>query len=81
MHLQIVPPLQQGAERQAFQLHKREGTGINGADPEGYEKRMSKLHFRFIVSPDNQNVDLKELFVNFIKRLGFTSCGFAQEVT
>jgi hypothetical protein len=41
---------------------------LYGADPEGYESRMAKLHFRFIISPGNQNVDLTELTEEFIKK-------------
>jgi len=55
---------------------RREGTGIGGADPElygadpqGYEKRMAKLHFRFIISPENQTVDLRSLTEEFVKRI------------
>ena len=47
---------------------QREGKGLNGQSPElygaeseGYESRAAKLHFRFIISPKNQNVDLTYL--------------------
>jgi hypothetical protein len=57
---------------------KREGKGkegenpeLYGADPENYESRMAKLHFRFIISPENQNVDLTLLTKEFINRLEF----------
>lgn len=34
-----------------------------------YEKKMSPLHFRFIVSPESQKVPLKALVRSFIRRL------------
>ena len=55
---------------------QKEGKGINGTDPElygpdpeNYEKYMSKKHYRFIISPENQNVDIKELVQDFMDRL------------
>jgi hypothetical protein len=59
-----------------LQYIKREGTGLEGkdpdvygADPDGYEARMTGLHFRFIISPENQRVDLKSLTKEFVKRV------------
>jgi len=55
---------------------QREGKGRNGGDPEiygrdpdGYEQRMSKLHFKWIISPENQNVDLRLLVEEFMHRI------------
>jgi hypothetical protein len=57
---------------------QREGKGrdgetpaLYGADPEHYESRMAKKHYRFIISPENQNVDLTELTKEFISRLEY----------
>lgn len=34
-----------------------------------YEKKMSPLHFRFIISPESQKVPLKALVRSFVRRL------------
>ena len=39
-----------------------------GSDYEEYEKNMVPLNFKFIISPENQNVDLEVLVKDFIKR-------------
>lgn len=40
-----------------------------GTDEAEYEKNMSPLHFKCIISPENQNVNLEVLSDEFIKRL------------
>jgi len=59
-----------------FDYIQKEGKGLNGADPElygadpeGYEKRMAKLSFRWIVSPDNPSVDLNVMVKELIRRV------------
>jgi len=55
---------------------QKEGKGRNGSDPElygadpdNYESRMSKLHYRWIISPDNPSVDLNLLIENFMDKV------------
>jgi hypothetical protein len=57
---------------------QKEGKGLYGtrpelygADPENYEKRVGHLHFRFIISPENQNVDIRTLTEEVMKQLEF----------
>jgi hypothetical protein len=59
-----------------FDYIQRKGRGVNGstpelygADPDNYENRMSKLHFRWFISPENQNIDVKLLTEEFIRRI------------
>jgi hypothetical protein len=59
---------------------QKEGKGLNGtdpilygADPENYEKRMSKLSFRWRISPENQNVDLDLLVKELIRRVEWST--------
>ncbi|UTY30463.1 relaxase/mobilization nuclease domain-containing protein [Treponema putidum] len=40
-----------------------------GDDVEEYEKNMTDKHFKFIISPDNQNVDLKVLTETLVKQM------------
>lgn len=39
------------------------------ADLAAYEKQMDNLYFKFIVSPDNQNVDIQALVKNLMKQV------------
>ena len=40
-----------------------------GDDIEDYEKNMTDKHFKFIISPDNQDVDLKVLTETLVKQM------------
>jgi hypothetical protein len=59
-----------------LQYIQKEGKGkdgekplLYGNDPQHYEKKMAKLHYRFIISPENQNVNLTVLVNEFIHQL------------
>lgn len=42
---------------------------IFGTDLEEYQKHMTPFHLKFIISPENQNIDLKLLSESFIRHL------------
>lgn len=46
-----------------------EKTQLFGTSNEEYDKNKVVGHFKFIISPENQNVDIKVLINDFIKRL------------
>jgi len=57
---------------------QKEGKGLNGVNPElygadldGYENRMKNVSYRWIISPDNPNVDLNILITELIRRVEF----------
>jgi hypothetical protein len=59
-----------------LQYIQKEGKGkdgerpsLYGNDPQHYENKMAKLHYRFIISPENQGVNLTVLVQEFINQL------------
>lgn len=46
-----------------------ENPDLFGTPFEEYEKNMSPLHFKCIISPESQNIDLKALTENFVKKI------------
>ncbi len=46
-----------------------------GDDLASYEANLTKKHFKFIISPDNQNVDLKVLTTQLVKQMN-SALGF-----